>query len=493
MRKPFLRFACSDRNKGGILRILIIEDDASIRTVLSRALQSENFEVLRAERLRDGLNMIRREKPDAVISDVMLPDGNALDYLGGVHRQFGVPIIIISAQTNVLTAIRAGKSGAFEYLPKPFDVPTLIQTVHRAIQHKNNQTSRLQNVVDEKVPIVGRSSAMQSIFQMLGKVIQTDLTVLVMGESGTGKELVAKILHEHGPRTNKPFVAMNMAAIPSELIETELFGYEKGAFTGADEKRIGKFEQAEGGTLFLDEIGDMPEAAQTRLLRVLQEGEFVRVGGHKPVSSNVRIIAATHQDIRQLIAKRLFREDLFYRINVVPIQLPPLRDRSDDIPDLVEHFVLEGAKKNLPDKVFTPEALDLMKQYHWPGNIRELENTVHRLMVLKADRVLEPHHIMSALPDIFDIEDYKGVSVKPVQVDSIESLLRRYAQQIPDLDQETQLYQRLTKEFERPLFHIVLEHTRGNQLAAARILGINRNTLRKKLAELGIEARGEKL
>jgi Response regulator containing CheY-like receiver, AAA-type ATPase, and DNA-binding domains len=261
-----------------LANILIIEDDAGIRTVLSRALQAQGHDVLRSERLRDGLNRIQREKPDVVISDVMLPDGNALDYLAGVKKQFGIPVIVISARNNVLTAIRAGKAGAFEYLPKPFDMDVLMDVVARALAQGHGSNVE-DHEPEEVLPIVGRSNNMQEIFRMLGKVIQTDLSVMITGESGTGKELIARTLHDHGSRSEKPFVAVNMAAIPADLIETELFGYERGAFTGADHRHEGKFEQAEGGTLFLEEIGDMPETAQTRLMGVLQEGEFTRVGG----------------------------------------------------------------------------------------------------------------------------------------------------------------------------------------------------------------------
>jgi len=473
-----------------LANILIIEDDAGIRTVLSRALQAQGHDVLRSERLRDGLNRIQREKPDVVISDVMLPDGNALDYLAGVKKQFGIPVIVISARNNVLTAIRAGKAGAFEYLPKPFDMDVLMDVVARALAQGHGSNVE-DHEPEEVLPIVGRSNNMQEIFRMLGKVIQTDLSVMITGESGTGKELIARTLHDHGSRSEKPFVAVNMAAIPADLIETELFGYERGAFTGADHRHEGKFEQAEGGTLFLDEIGDMPETAQTRLLRVLQEGEFTRVGGSNPVQANVRIVAATHRNIETLIEENRFREDLFYRLNVVPIFLPPLRSRLDDIADLVQHFVRDGVRRGLPDKIFHPNAIDMLKLHQWPGNIRELENLVHRLMVLKADDVINAAHIQHELPQIASAEQDGEVGAAASNSLNIEQFVRRYTHMLPSLDDETNLHGRLMREFERPIIQLVLDHTKGNQLAASRILGINRNTLRKKIQELHVSTKGD--
>lgn len=470
--------------------ILIIEDDAGIRTVLSRALQAKGHDVLRSDKLRDGLNRIQREKPDVVVSDVMLPDGNALDYLAGVKKQFGIPVVVISARNNVLTAIRAGKAGAFEYLPKPFDMDMLIDVVDRALAQ--GQGRQLEDPDNEEVlPIVGRSNNMQEIFRMLGKVIQTDLSVMITGESGTGKELIARTLHDHGSRADKPFIAVNMAAIPADLIETELFGYEKGAFTGADHQQAGKFEQAQGGTLFLDEIGDMPETAQTRLLRVLQEGEFTRVGGSNNVNANVRIVAATHRNMEDLIREGRFREDLFYRLNVVPVFLPPLRARVDDIADLVHHFIRTGVKKGLPDKVFHRDAIDVMRLHQWPGNIRELENLVHRLMVLKADDVINADHVNKELPHLGNREQTEGSDLASKKLLNIEQFVRGYTDMLPSLDEETNLHTRLMREFERPIIQLVLDHTKGNQLAASRILGINRNTLRKKIQELDISTKGD--
>ena len=320
---------------------------------------------------------------DLVITDVLMPDESAFDLIPRVKKlRPELPIIVMSAQNTFMTAITAAERGAYEYLPKPFDLNELISVVGRALAEPRRKAQRLAPEPSEGLPLIGRCPAMQEIYRVLARLTQTDLTVMITGESGTGKELVARALHDYGKRRNGPFVAINMAAIPRELIESELFGHEKGAFTGAQNRHVGRFEQAEGGTLFLDEIGDMPMEAQTRLLRVLQQGEYTTVGGRTPIRTNVRIIAATNRDLQQQIDQGLFREDLFYRLNVVPLRLPPLRERLEDIPDLIRHFLNIAEQEGLPTKSFEPAAIERLKRYHWPGNVRELENLVRRLSAI---------------------------------------------------------------------------------------------------------------
>src|ERR671910_724155 len=338
--------------------ILVADDDTAIRTVLNQALSRAGYEVRLTGNAATLWRWVSQGEGDLVITDVVMPDENAFDLVPRIRKvRPDLPVIIMSAQNTFMTAIRASERGAYEYLPKPFDLKELIA-------------------------IVGRSPAMQEIYRVLARLMQTDLTVMITGESGTGKELVARALHDYGKRRSGPFVAVNMAAIPRELIESELFGHEKGAFTGATARSVGRFEQAEGGTLFLDEIGDMPMEAQTRLLRVLQQGEYTTVGGRLPIKTNVRIIAATNKDLRISIQQGLFREDLFFRLNVVPLRLPPLRERAEDIPDLVRHFFALAEREGLPQKQIDQAALDRMKRYRWPGNVRELENLARRLAAL---------------------------------------------------------------------------------------------------------------
>ena len=394
----------------------------------------------------------------------------------------------MSAQNTLMTAITAAERGAYEYLPKPFDLNELIRVVDRAINMPREQGGVRASIgEDEKMPLIGRSPAMQEIYRVLARLMQTDLTVMISGESGTGKELVARALHDYGKRKHGPFVAVNMAAIPRELIESELFGHEKGAFTGASARSTGRFEQADGGTLFLDEIGDMPMEAQTRLLRVLQEGEYTTVGGRTPIKTDVRIVAATNRDLRQLINQGLFREDLFFRLNVVPIRLPPLRERVEDIPDLVRHFLSQAQEEGLPHKTIDNEGLELLKKYRWPGNIRELENLIKRLAALYTEetigaRVLEAElkepDLSRAAPNRTEDEDLTG---------AVERHLETYFASFGNALPPPGLHERILREVEKPLFTISLAATRGNQIKAAELLGINRNTLRKKIRELDIQ------
>src|SRR4030081_3826236 len=364
--------------------ILVADDDAAIRTVLNQALSRAGYEVRLTGNAATLWRWVSQGDGDLVITDVVMPDENAFDLLPRIKKMRpNLPVIVMSAQNTFMTAIRASERGAYEYLPKPFDLKELIAIVGRALAEPKE---RVANHADEdefdSIPLVGRRPPRQEIYRVLARLMQTDLTVMIAGESGTGKELVARALHEYGKRKKGPFVAINMAAIPRDLIEAELFGHEKGAFTGAQNRSAGRFEQAEGGTLFLDEIGDMPMDAQTRLLRVLQQGEYTTVGGRTPIKTNVRIIAASNKDLRVLIQQGLFREDLFFRLNVVPLRLPALRERTEDIPDLIRHFFALAEREGLPQKQIDQAALDRMKRYRWPGNVRELENLARRLAAL---------------------------------------------------------------------------------------------------------------
>src|SRR4030081_782465 len=364
--------------------ILVADDDTAIRTVLNQALSRAGYEVRLTGNAATLWRWVSQGDGDIVITNVVRPDEKAFD-LGTRIRKArpDMPVIIMSAQNTFMTAVRASERGAYEYLPKPFDLKELIAIVGRALSEPKERSRPTVKPDDfESIPLVGRSPAMQEIYRLLARLMQTDLTVMISGESGTGKELVARALHDYGKRRSGPFVAINMAAIPRDLIESELFGHEKGAFTGANSRSSGRFEQAEGGTLFLDEIGDMPMEAQTGLLRVLQQGEYTTVGGRTAIKTDVRIVAATNKDLRILIQQGLFREDLFFRLNVVPIRLPPLRERAEDVPDLIRHFFAIAEREGLPPKQIEPAALDRLKRHRWPGNVRELENLARRLAAL---------------------------------------------------------------------------------------------------------------
>ena len=370
--------------------ILIADDDTAIRTVLNQALARAGYTPRATGNAATLWRWVSQGEGDVVITDVIMPDENAFDMIPRIKKaRPDLPIIVMSAQNTLMTALTAAEKGAYEYLPKPFDLSELVAIVGRALSEPGRKTQRPAPETDaEELPLIGRSTAMQEIYRVLARLTQTDLTVMVTGESGTGKELVAKVLHDHGRRRGGPFVAINMAAIPRELIESELFGHEKGAFTGAQTRTQGRFEQAEGGTLFLDEIGDMPLEAQTRLLRVLQEGEYTTVGGRTPIRTNVRIIAATHRELKSQIHQGLFREDLYYRLNVVPMRLPPLRERVDDIGDLARHFLRLAGRQGLGNKSIDAGGIERLKRHAWPGNVRELENVVRRLAALHAQDVI---------------------------------------------------------------------------------------------------------
>lgn len=469
--------------------ILVADDDASIRTVLSAALERAGYAVRLASNASTLWQWISQGEGDLVITDVLMEDENIFDLLPEIKKQRpNLPLIVMSAQRTLMTAITAAERGAYEYLPKPFDLDELIRIVAQALQKSALAIADRQIANVDKLPLIGRSTAMQDIYRSLARLMKSDLAVLITGESGTGKELVARALHDYGIRKGHPFIAVNMAAIPKELIESELFGHEKGAFTGATSRHAGHFAKAETGTLFLDEIGDMPREAQTRLLRVLQEGEYTPVGSNAPVKSDLRIIAATHQDLQHLIRQGRFREDLFYRLNVVPLEIPPLRKRFDDLPELVEHFFRQGENQNLPAKKLDREAMECLRSYSWPGNIRELENLIHRLSVLYTEDVIKETVIKQELKRNKNYFDLTGES-QPGE--TLETLIERYlADYFSKLDGKLPpegFYQRLLEQFERPLLAHSLTATRGNQLQAARILGLNRNTLRKKIKDLGVE------
>ncbi|HXL49730.1 MAG TPA: nitrogen regulation protein NR(I), partial [Xanthobacteraceae bacterium] len=426
---------------------------------------------------------------DLVITDVVMPDENAFDLLPRIKKlRPELPVIIMSAQNTFMTAVRASERGAYEYLPKPFDLKELIGIVGRALAEPKERTRPIAKPDDvDSIPLVGRSPAMQEIYRVLARLMQTDLTVMISGESGTGKELVARALHDYGKRRTGPFVAINMAAIPRDLIESELFGHEKGAFTGANTRSSGRFEQAEGGTLFLDEIGDMPMEAQTRLLRVLQQGEYTTVGGRTPIKADVRIIAATNKDLRILIQQGLFREDLFFRLNVVPLRLPPLRERSEDVPDLIRHFFGQVEREGLPPKQLDQAALERLKRHRWPGNVRELENLARRLAALYPQETIAAAVIEAELSQPAMASDVDGPRTEEGLSDAVERHLASYFASFGDALPPPGLYHRILREIEHPLLSVTLAATRGNQIRAADLLGVNRNTLRKKIRDLEIQ------
>lgn len=463
------------------MTILLVEDDESIAIVITAALEAEGFDVVRCDSIVDRDLLLSHREFSALVTDVMLTDGDGIETLGRVRQHHpDLPVIVLSAQNTLDTAVRASDTGAFEYFPKPFDIDELVRTVRQAA---GSQGSAMGAGGDDGpgqgLPLVGRSQSMQAVYRMITRVLRNDLTVLILGESGTGKELVAEAIHQLGHRQKGPFVAVNTAAIPADLIESELFGHEKGAFTGAVARHIGKFEQAAGGTLFLDEIGDMPMQAQTRLLRALQSGTIRRVGGREEVRIDARIVAATNKDLEPMIAAGQFREDLYYRLNVVPIHLPPLRERADDIAALARHFLSLAASEGLPRRRLSQEAEEILQRQSWRGNVRELRNFIYRLALLAREDVidaaaLEPMLATAPRPD----------EVVETPLDLAGAVERWLQEHNPSAGT---VYDIALAAFERPLFNRILAATGGNQLRAAQVLGINRNTLRKRLGELAID------
>lgn len=468
--------------------VIVADDDTAIRTVLTQALSRAGYEVRATGNAMTMWRMVAEGEGDIVVTDVVLPDENAFEILPRIKKvRPNLPIIVMSAKNTIMTAITAAERGAYEYMPKPFDLKEMLSVVERGLEHAargEKASPQPRKKDDEDLPLVGRSQVMQDIYRVIARMTQTDLTVMIVGESGTGKELVARALHDYSKRKQAPFVAINMAAIPRELIESELFGHEKGAFTGASARYAGRFEQAQGGTLFLDEIGDMPMEAQTRLLRVLQEGEYSSVGGSKPRKTDVRVIAATHRDLGQLIKQGKFREDLYFRLNVVPLRLPPLRERMTDINDLVQHFLKLCVKNGLPLKTMTPEAVDRLSRHKWPGNVRELENLIQRLVAIVPDEEIDLAAVeaeFAAQADMSDLATDSGALDIP---HFIENYLATYFAGFENGKPPDGLYARIIQQVEVPLIAAALSVENGNQIKAAKLLGINRNTLRTRIRDL---------
>lgn len=461
------------------LRIWLVDDDASIRWVLERALKSGGMSARLFENADDALEALQHEAPDALLTDIRMPGLSGLELVAKI-RAFRpqLPIIVMTAHADLDNAVSAYENGAFEYLPKPFDVDQVVELVRRAVNSaKSPSATQGDGLVTAE--LLGKAPAMQQVFRGIGRLSRSSVTVLITGESGTGKELVARALHAHSPRARKPFIALNTSAIPSELLESELFGHEKGAFTGADALRRGRFEQADGGTLFLDEIGDMPTALQTRLLRVLAEGEFYRVGGQTPIKVDVRVVAATHQNLEDRVARSLFREDLFHRLNVIRLELPPLRDRREDIADLLDHYLQVAARELGGDtKSLAADAVLALETYGWPGNVRELVNLCRRLTVLAPGNVIHrtdlPAELVGATNDADVVDQWPAVLARWAEAQALR------ADTAPLLDSAT-------PQFEKTLIRVALKHTGGHRQDAARLLGWGRNTLTRKLKELGME------
>ena len=473
-----------------IERILVADDEESIRWVLSKALKKQGFRVDLAEDGFQARSLARHNHYDLAVLDIKMPGIQGLDLLKQFRTDYpDTLIIIMTAEATMEHAIAAMKNGAYDYLTKPFDLTALDAIILKAkkaaaLTEKIDQLKEeLQDQYSFGRSIIGNSQPMQELYKILGRVAGTDVTVMVTGESGTGKELVARAIHINSQRLGKPFIAINCAAIPRELLETELFGHERGAFTGATERKIGKFEQADGGTLFLDEIGDMPPELQAKLLRVLQEKEITRTGGNRTIPVDVRIVAATNQDITALVKEKQFREDLYYRLNVLPIKLPPLRERLDDIPLLVDFF-LQKAKQDLGIDAMecSPETLNFFRSHDWPGNVRELENVIKRAALLSPNHVLTPPDFPGLLED--ERVHSQDESLEAVVTRKLENSLIQM-----NLQEMNNLYEMVLHQIERPLINSVLKKTRGNQIRAAEVLGINRNTLRKKIKILDIEVK----
>jgi two-component system nitrogen regulation response regulator GlnG len=470
--------------------ILIADDDKAIRVVLEKKFNRSGFTTKSTDRGKILLSWVEQGEGDLIITDVVMEDSNGLELLPLIRKiRPDIPVMIMSGLNTIKTAIEASTSGAYEYFSKPFDLDHVLDVVTKSFSSKNNNNilKDNDNIFDEDLPIVGSSTSMQDVYRVLAKLVNSDLTVMIKGESGTGKELIAKALHEYGPRKEKPFIAINMAAIPRELIESELFGYERGAFTGADKSTKGKFELADGGTLFLDEIGDMPVEAQTRLLRVLQDGCFTAVGGKNTIYTNVRIVAATHRNLTNMINDGLFREDLFYRLNVVPINVPSLRDRSDDIPLLINHFLKKYIDNEKDKKSFDKEALNELIDYHWPGNVRELENLIKRIIILVPQNIIDKDTLNTFMSKVEkNNPNFSSASLGA----SVEKHLNQYFDTHKNELPANGLYDRIIHEVERPLIIKTLKLVKGNQLKASELLGINRNTLRKKIIYLDIQLGG---
>jgi len=498
--------------------IWIVDDDRSIRWVLEKALARENLPTRSFGTAREALDALGEDVPQVLVTDIRMPGAGGIELLQAVKRRFpALPVIVMTAYSDLESAVSAFQGGAFEYLPKPFDVDTATELIRRAVEESLREEASAEETLVGTPEILGQAPAMQEVFRAIGRLSQSQVTVMITGESGSGKELVARALHRHSARASGPFVAINTAAIPRDLLESELFGHERGAFTGAQSMRRGRFEQADGGTLFLDEIGDMPAELQTRLLRVLSDGSFYRVGGHSPVHANVRVIAATHQPLEERVKQGLFREDLFHRLNVIRLRLPPLRERAEDIPLLARHFLARSARDlGMEPKRLTPAALAALSRFPFPGNVRQLENVCHWLTVMAPAQTVDVQDLPQELLE--KIQNEGPVETMGAEVsDSMPSMGERpAAPQTPaeaagragaavadrtsmwlsslqtDVEQRLQrgepdIMQTLTRQFESTLITTALRATRGRRIEAAVKLGIGRNTITRKIQDLGLE------
>jgi two-component system, NtrC family, nitrogen regulation response regulator GlnG len=498
--------------------IWIVDDDQSIRFVLEKALAREDMPVRSFTNARDVLAALADDQPQVLVSDIRMPGGSGIELLAKVKERLpGLPVIVMTAYSDLDSAVSAFQGGAFEYLPKPFDVPKAVELIRRAVDESLRET--VSDVSHSQMPeMLGQAPAMQDVFRAIGRLSQSIVTVLITGESGSGKELVANALHKHSPRAAGPFVAINTAAIPKDLLESELFGHERGAFTGAQTTRRGRFEQADGGTLFLDEIGDMPFDLQTRLLRVLSDGQFYRVGGHNPMKSNVRVIAATHQNLEDRVRQGAFREDLFHRLNVIRLRLPALRERREDVPSLARFFLQKSAKElGVDAKRITDAALERLMQFDFPGNVRQLENICHWLTVMAPAQVIElkdlppellgepsavaPRAAAEPVPTQAAVasEPLAVAATAPREASAPNAATSNGAAPVDwrlGLEQEAnrmladgvpEVWDALTRKFESQLIHTALQLTRGRRIEAAQKLGIGRNTITRKIQELGLD------
>jgi two-component system nitrogen regulation response regulator GlnG len=490
--------------------IWIVDDDHSIRFVLEKALAREQFSVRSFASAREVLAALDDEEPQVMVSDIRMPGGSGIDLLSKVKARLpGLPVIIMTAYSDLDSAVSAFQGGAFEYLPKPFDVPKAVELIRRAVEESLREEVR-DTAAAPMPEMLGQAPAMQDVFRAIGRLSQSTVTVMITGESGSGKELVARALHKHSPRANGPFVAINTAAIPKDLLESELFGHERGAFTGAQTTRRGRFEQADGGTLFLDEIGDMPFDLQTRLLRVLSDGQFYRVGGHQPLKSNVRVIAATHQNLEERVRAGSFREDLFHRLNVIRLRLPALRERREDIAMLTRFFLQKSAKELGVDATrITDEALQRLMAFDFPGNVRQLENLCHWLTVMAPSQVVEakdlPPELLTREEPTARAAAAASEAARPAQAAAPSPLAApdtpaaerpSLGSWLGDLQREARglleagvpdVWDTLSRKFEGQMIHTALEVTRGRRIEAAQKLGIGRNTITRKIQELGLD------
>jgi len=457
-------------------QVWIVDDDRSIRWVIEKALSREGIAFNSFSSAQDALEALSGGSPEVLVSDIRMPGLSGLELLNAVkQRHPEVPVIVMTAYSDLDSAVAAFQGGAYEYLPKPFDVDQAVDLIRRALDESRRETHATEAVAEPK-EILGQAPAMQEVFRAIGRLSQSSATVLITGESGTGKELVARALHRHSARTQKPFVAINTAAMPKDLLESELFGHERGSFTGAQQQRRGRFEQAEGGTLFLDEIGDMPHELQTRLLRVLSDGSYYRVGGHQQIKANVRVIAATHQNLEQRVREGTFREDLYHRLNVIRLRLPSLHERSEDVPLLAKHFLSASAKQlGVDPKRLSDDALAYLARLEFPGNVRQLENLCHWLTVMAPGQIIDIGDLPAEFRD-------QAATTSSDWLAALESEAeRRLARG------ETGILDGLSRQFERALITKALERTAGRRIEAANLLGMGRNTITRKIQELGIE------